>query len=250
MQSMPKNENGYVVKISENAFIDMCLSAFEAYVISKRGSRGKDSGPVEVYGQIWGHEGIVADGSSMYSVQKISIDTSAKMENDYCSFLTDALELKVNVMESLVADMEYLGDFHSHPHLQDAIEVRKEKLYRYSDEDFESSKDLCSSEIVNYRVGLVMTIAYVSKNEQPELSKRIKGDDSLLEMRLSNYRLWLKAYITYLDEESEEYEVSDKNVSLIVPCIHGLEDVFVQFGHYNNEKRKHIVKYEKDEDEE
>lgn len=229
-----KNKCGYVVKITESAFIDMCLSALEAYIVCD------SEEPFETYGQVWGHQGSMIDGRTIYTVEKMSIDTSAEGDNGSCSYESETRHVKTNFMESFFPNFEFLGDFHTHPYFQETRDVKKHKLYEFSPTDIKTVEKTDEFAGYDFRVGLVMTLAYVNTRDQLELSARIKDDPSVLEFHFSNYRIWLQAYVSY-KTPYDNVKLTKNEVSLEVPGICGIDEPFAPFGFYDHAKREHIV---------
>jgi len=121
--SRPRNTSGYIIRISEQAPVHMCLSGMEAFSAShlRRGPRIR----LETYGSLWGHEVRLPRGRTLYSVEMAAVDTSAKMENDEVRPAPAALDLKRDVMTSFWPQLEFLGDFHTHPERKAADVVRE-----------------------------------------------------------------------------------------------------------------------------
>lgn len=236
MSLTEENGAGYVVKVTESATIDMCLSALEAYSVKHIKYQKK---PWETFGLVWGHEAIMRDGRALYTIQKISIDTTAERAPGQCTADDKSLDLKFDFINSYYPDIEFLGDFHTHPYLDTPREVRQKKLYEFSDTDIDSI-EMHSDFYINYkyRVGLVMTIACVQQERQNEgkLADWI-SNNSTAEFRFNNYRIWLQAYVTYL--QGKEIKVTKENVSLEVPGLLGLHGPYTPFGFYDS-KKKHI----------
>lgn len=239
-----KNKNGYVVKITEDAFIEMCLSALEAYVVSESDGEGDKLDPVETYGQIWGNQATMRDGTTVFTIKKVTIDTSAERTPGSCSSDKEALLVKTNFVESFFPDIEFMGDFHTHPYIKNTREIKQEEYYEFSTADKKSVEKLDFFDGFPYRVGLVMTLSAVDSQEPlPTLSTRIKDDYSVIEFHFSNYRIWLQAYATYLTPYDNRKLTKD-NVWLEVPAINGLECPFGNFGYYKHTARKHVIEDE------
>lgn len=115
-QNKPKGvkRKGYVVRVHENALIQMCLSGLEAYSIwhRQKGPRTR----LETYGALWGHELSLPGGPTVYSVEMATVDTSAERTHDAVTPVWDALQLKRDVMTSFWPQYDFLGDFHTHPY--------------------------------------------------------------------------------------------------------------------------------------
>jgi len=225
------NSNGYIIRISENAVIQMCLNGLEAYSIAhKRGKRFQKH--LETLGQLWGHELELPNKKTLYCVELTSIDTSAERYQDSCEPNDEALQLKRNILTSFWPQYDFLGDFHTHPY-QNYLDVPKEKLYLFSEADFESIENRTEFwEPNNYRVGLVLTIAQMSKRSSKGFRRY---DSSTLEFTLGNYRVWLKGYVAYIDgKEIKLSEHYDDGVLLECPALTGLNMAYTEFDNYLN----------------
>ncbi|MGE5674875.1 MAG: hypothetical protein ACM3XM_13550 [Mycobacterium leprae] len=221
------NPQGYIVRISEEALIQICLSGLEAYSVHHL--RGGARLRLETYGLLWGHETLQPDGRTSYSVDTVSVDTSARMDHAEVLPRVSALELKRDLMTSFWPHLEFLGDFHSHPY-PDTAGVVEERLYRFSDNDrdaIEGSPDLWRRH--GYRVGLVLTVGALKR-----ASRRPHRwlDSGTVEFTLGNYRLWLKAYVTYEEEAGGLKLTTDDepNLALDCPALMGLRREHTPFG--------------------
>lgn len=109
------NPDGYVVKVSEAALAQICLNGLEAYVIGGNGPKGRTN-LLETYGLLWGHEVSLPDGKTLYSIEFMSVDTSAATTRN--SFLPNpsALHMKTDIISSFWPQYEFIGDFHTHPY--------------------------------------------------------------------------------------------------------------------------------------
>lgn len=225
---MGYNENGYIIRISEDAMIQMCLSGLEAYTIIHKES-GKKRNKLETYGQVWGHEVRLPDNKSLYCVEMLSIDTSAVRDRDSVDYSDDSLKLKRDIMSSFWPQYDFLGDFHTHPY-NHYKEVVDNQWYQFSEADYESIEE-CSKywKDYNYRVGIVLSIAYMKKKSDKQ-SEWI--DNSTIEFTLGNYRFWIKGYVAYDDEKGELKltEHKDEEVILECPSITGLVGEYCEFG--------------------
>lgn len=95
-----KNEEGYIVRISENALISLILNGLEAYaVFHKNITKGKRKG-LETYGSIFGYETIIADGRTLYSIEFANVDTSSHQKPNEVSYNEKSIELKCETLKS------------------------------------------------------------------------------------------------------------------------------------------------------
>lgn len=83
-----------------------------------------------------------------------------------------------------------------------------------------------------------MTIALLGK-ASPRLARQVSS--SALEFTASNYRFWLKAYVTHLDEDEEELEfAADDEVELHCTSWMGIRPI-TPFG---RAKRGRMIKHQ------
>lgn len=218
-----RNPNGYAIRLSEPALIYLCQAGLEAYSVQHRGKR-----ELETYGLLWGHEGQMQDGRTLFAIDMATVDTSAKMKKDEVTPNDDALVLKQDMMTSYWPHLKFLGDFHTHPY-QSADEVVAAKLYEFSEADRESIEEHADFwGGYGYRVGLVLTIALL-KRRSSRLDRWLP--DGTLEFTLSNYRFWLKGYVAYDDGTGLRLTThEDKQVLLDCPSLLGLQGEYTTFG--------------------
>lgn len=221
-----KHEPGYVVRISEQALIQLCLSGLEAYSVShlRKGAKLR----LETYGMLWGHGAIMPDHRTLYAVEMVSVDTSARMDHSTVHRSEHALELKRDLMTSFWPQLEFLGDFHTHPYPR-GTHVVGERLYEFSDTD---RNDIVENAAYwrrhGYRIGLVLTIMALHR-----ASSRTQRwlEDSAIEFTLGNYRLWLQAYVAFDHEGGLRLsEDGDTRVLLDCPAVMGLQGEYTKFG--------------------
>lgn len=111
------NQHGYIVRVSENSLIQMCLNGIEAYVVKHKQGKGKKSkNMIETYGLLWGHQINQPDKKTLYCVEMVSIDTSAVRDTNSVIPRKLALRLKKDLLTSFWPQYEFLGDFHTHPY--------------------------------------------------------------------------------------------------------------------------------------
>lgn len=220
------NTSGYVVRMSECALVQLCLSGLEAYVVP-HGSRHRNDS-VETYGLLWGHESKLADGRTLYSVELATTDTSAAMAPGSFTPKDEALILKSGIVQSYWPQFGFLGDFHSHPYasLQEVDDVRG---YEFSEPDFRRIERFPEYWIERgYRIGLALTIAAMKKSGSASDNW---VQPNTVRFTLANLRLWLKAYIAFADGGSVHLTDHDnKNVLLDVPAILGLNGEYSPSG--------------------
>lgn len=240
-------DKDYYVKISEDALIQLILNGLEAYSVSHLGKK-KAKTRLETYGLLWGHEIHLPNNTgTLYSIELISIDTSAKRGRNYCNYNDSALELKRDIMTSFWPHYDFLGDVHTHPY-RNYKTVEKKNLYEFSKDDIRDLEDNSDDwKKYNYRVGLVLTIAQMLRGSTKG-TKYLKNN--LIEFTLGNYRLWIKCYIV-LYEDTEENEDGGKKCTLkvskhdeenvILDCPALAPGIMTEFTSFGRGKRgKHI----------
>lgn len=228
------NENGYIIRISENALIQMCLNGLEAYLIKHRVGARKSS-KLETFGLLWGNEITLPNRKTLYSVDMLSIDTSAEMGKATCDPKDEALELKRDLMTSFWPQYDFIGDFHTHP-WNHYSEVVKDKLYEFSETDYESIEERPEFwEKHNYRVGLVLTVSTMERisNKDPEWI-----DNCTLEFTFRNYRMYLRGCVTWSSGNGIEVSRNDDNVILDCPALIGLVGEYSDFGKHSGSRSR------------
>lgn len=221
-----RNEQGYVIRVAENALIQLVQNGLEAYSVKhhRRGPRIR----LETYGLLWGHETTLPDGRTFYAIEMVNVDTSAEMEPDACLPSDEALGLKRDLMTSFWPQFDFLGDFHTHPY--DSIaEVNEIRGWCFSEVDQDHITDHAPFwRRHGYRVGLVLTIARMGRASGRDHQWL---DTSTIEFTLGNYRMWLKAYV--VAEAGGQLVVSadaDPYVLLDCPALVGLNGEYTRFG--------------------
>jgi hypothetical protein len=131
---MGRVNNNYYIRISENALIQLVLNGLEAYSVYHQGKKRAET-RLETYGLLWGHETHLPNNNGiLYSIELISVDTSAERAHSFCSPNDSALQLKRDIMTSFLPHYDFLGDFHTHPYKK-YTDVTKNKCYNYSADD-------------------------------------------------------------------------------------------------------------------
>lgn len=201
-----KLDRDYFVRISEDALIQLVLNGLEAYSVHHLGNE-KAKTLLETYGLLWGHEIRLPETNNIhYSIELISIDTSAKRGRNSCNYNDSALELKRHILTSNWPHYDFLGDVHTHPYKDYKI-VEANKYYNFSKDDIEDLEENSKKwKNHNYRVGLVLTIAQMQKAGRKE-TKYLKPN--LIEFTLGDYRLWIKCYVI-LNEDTIKNEGDGK----------------------------------------
>ena len=201
--------------------MQMCIGALEAYLVRHGGNTGGKT-RLETYGSLFGNEVELPDGKTFYSIEFFSVDTSAEMSRDSVVPNWKASELKAALLTSFFPQYSFMGDFHTHPYSMSYRDIRNQKLYRYSEQDFARVERDPKNWIQHgYRVGLVLTISRLKKNPKVRLNTQI--DLGTTEFTLGQFRLWLKAYVAYLDEDQKHLQFADGgDVMIRCPSLEGL----------------------------
>ncbi|HYF76068.1 MAG TPA: hypothetical protein VD973_02960 [Symbiobacteriaceae bacterium] len=219
------NQTGYVIRIEEPALIQLCLAGLEAYSVAhlREGPRIQ----LETYGTLWGHKVDLPDGRPLYSVQMATTDTSARMARSSVETAEGSLELKRDLMTSFWPQLEFLGDFHTHPY-RHPEEVGPEQ-YSFSKGDREDIEDRSDFWLRHgYRVGLVLTIAQLKRASSRDHRWL---EENTIEFTLGNYRMWLKAYVVSdCDGRLSVSADDDPDVLLDCPALVGLQGEYTPFG--------------------
>lgn len=235
----PRNPNGYYVRLSEDALVQLVLAGLEAYCVDHAHDGRRRSG-VETYGSLWGHQvRSGAHGPTIYCVEQVGIDTSAERDRWSVHPSSEALTLKRQVMESLWPQYDFLGDVHTHPfgHMSEVSATER----GFSEIDID---DIVSHsaywEDHGYRVGMVMSIAWMKRaTADPKIEIL---DASTVRFTLRNLRMWLKAYVAHLEVEGmPDLVVTDESVVLDCPALTGLNLHYGPMGKVaTGRKRKYV----------
>lgn len=211
-----------VVSISEQAFFSIITSALEAYKIEHVMANGDSAAHVETFGHLWGYYQQGIGGQTMHRV--VWADTSTAVERDQksVSYTDEALELKQEFIWNFFPEVDFLGDYHSHPYsravddIKTELELERRKLYQFSDGDFRSVK-ASHDNAVDYRVGLVATVFERDKRVNRSV-KRLDGE-SCIRFQYRNMTIWLKAYVWGSNDNDTYRRKSDSMVRLLCPIL-------------------------------
>ena len=223
------NPFGYVIRISEQAFIQMCLAGLEAYSVSHRDNPGHKTG-LETYGLLFGHEVEMSNKQTLYSVELATVDTSAWRTRTGVTPNMSALNLKRDFMTSFFPQHDFLGNFHSHPYAASYREIVKGNWHTLSPTDREHVEGDSSDYLARhgYRIAIVLTVTLLEKIDK---KKHKPLDSSTVAFTLGNYRLLLKAYATSFDDAEECMAiVKDDEIRLDCPAVLGMVEEYTEFG--------------------
>lgn len=213
-----------LVSISEHAFFSIVTSALEAYRLEHSIKGGGVSSCVETFGHLWGYEASDALGLAVvYRVVWADTSTAVERDRGSISYQDAAYELKESFVSNFFPEVSCLGDFHSHPYdlsndnVKTELEVERKYLYRFSNGDFSSVKHLQGEGLVNYRVGLVVTV-YERDGNKKRSMKKLDGE-SCVRFQYGNTTIWMKAYVWQGDIYNGFRRKADKMVRLICPSL-------------------------------
>lgn len=212
----------YIVSLSEQAFFTLISSALEAYEIKHAGGRAFDKAEnrLETYGNLWGYEANTKRQETVLHISLADVDTSAVRQKDSVTPITETFHMKENLVDWLRPELEYLGDFHSHPYdeendgVKSTREIEKEKFYAFSDADFERVPQLGPDRRKTYRVGLVATLFRGSKELRRRSQYIDEENGSCIRFAYEDFTIWLQCHVF-----EKRRAVADSKVVLLCPAI-------------------------------
>ncbi len=127
-------------------------------------------------------------------------------------------------MKSNWPHYDFLGDVHTHPY-KNYKTVETNKYYNFSRDDIEDlEKNSKYWGEMNYRVGLVLTIAQMHKRSN-KCAEYPKNKNNLIEFTLEDYRLWIRCYIILRECTKENEKDEKKTVFKVSP--HEAKNVYL-----------------------
>lgn len=224
------------VSVSEDCLIQIVLSGLEAYEVRHATAKSAGKHRLETYGLLWGNRSDLPDKRPYYSVQMMSVDTSARRTANDVTPSDAAINLKRDLITGHWPARQLLGDFHTHPwdpSEADWRTVQKQGLYEFSEQDRDRLTGADNPWLKRgYRVGLVLTITHLKGPSTIEPS-RLPRDPSALQFALGEYRLWLKAFVARPTKTGLSVSTAtDGSVWLDCPALLGLD------GAYHDELRR------------
>lgn len=210
-----------IVSLSDSAFFSIVTSALEAYSVCHQDSTEDEHVPVETYGNLWGYQASTKRKESVLHVVLADSDVSAKRESDSVSPAEDAFCLKRDFADSFFPELEYLGDFHSHPYVESEVEtdlaLQRNSFHEQSSED---------QRLAKYQLGLgkpyrIQLIATVFERPKPvnRTSGHLGDDLSCIRFQYDKRTIWIKAYAYRINEkDGTSRKVNKDNIALICPC--------------------------------
>jgi hypothetical protein len=210
-----------LVSISDQVFFSMVTASLEAYKVRHTAVIPSDHEPVETYGNIWGYITKKKPNLSVIRAVFADVDTSADRYNDSAVPKTEAFELKRDFVNTYLPELEYIGDFHSHPYsfngsdkVRSVPELERYNFYNFSKNDVAFYKNLQKTEGRNFKVAFAVTVY--------EMDKKVTRQNcyldnfSCIRFMYDKIAIYIKTY-AYI--KSDGSRVPSKNVALQCPTI-------------------------------
>lgn len=210
-----------IISLSDSAFFTIVTSALEAYKICQPGTPEDEHVPLETYGNLWGYQVQTKRRESLLHVVHADSDVSAARESDCVTPAAEAFNLKCDFADQFFPELEYLGDFHSHPwhtgEIKTELELQRQKLYEQSPADHKHAK-LLQEYGRPYRLQIIATIF-----ERSDMVNRKSGhlaeDRSCIRFQYDKKTVWIKAYAYRLNtNDNTSRKVNKDSIALICPC--------------------------------
>lgn len=210
----------HIVSLSEPAFFSIVAAALEAYEIARVNSVATPHVPLESYGNLWGYQARSKRNERVLHISMADVETSADCQTGSVQPQDGSFILKQDLIDRFRPELEYLGDFHSHPYdlkndkLKSALEVERGGYYRFSNGDREHVKNL--KETRNYRVGLVTTVFKLAQGvrRKDEYVRTDTENYSCIRFSYDDFTIWIKAHV-YADKNA----IDDQRIALLCPTI-------------------------------
>lgn len=205
----------YIASLSEHAFFTIVTSALEAYRVSHPNNENEEHIPKETYGNLWGYQAKSKRKETVFHISFADVDIAADRQPGSVKPHPESFQIKEHFVDTFKPEVEYMGDFHSHPYdlkndkVRSVLSVEREDLCSFSDADHEHVKHLKKTR--KYRVGLVATVLETAK---PRESKHV-GSTSYNCIRFSydKFTIWIKCYLY-----DGKKMVDESDVSLLCPA--------------------------------
>lgn len=210
----------HVVSLSETAFLTIVSAALEAFEISHTNTTAVPHVPVETHGNLWGYETYSKRGERILHVSIADVSTSADRGAGFVQPKDGAFELKQALIVRFKPELEYLGDFHSHPYdftndkIKTVLEVERGEYFRFSPGDLQDAKMLKASR--NYRVGIVTTVFRAEKKvHRNDQYVRLETEHySCIRFSYDKFTIWIKAHVF-----AEKNAIGDQKIVLLCPAV-------------------------------
>ena len=150
------------------------------------------------------------------------VDTSATRTPSHVVSLDQALQLKKDFADTYFPELEYLGDFHSHPYetkdVKTELAVERKTLQERSSADTAWVKDIQKTEST-HRLSLITTI-FERDNPVARQEGHVNGDRSCLRFRYDSMTVWIKVYVFQMSQTDRKHrKVACKKVAVVCPSI-------------------------------
>jgi len=210
----------HIVSLSEHAFFSIAAAALEAYEIARVSSQASPHVPIESYGNLWGYEAKSSRGERVLHISMADIEMSADCGPGSAQPQDESFKLKRNLIDRFRPELEYLGDFHSHPYdlvnddVKSALEVERQTYYRFSPSDFVHAKALKATR--DYRVGIVTTVFKLANGfrRKDEYVRTDTENYSCIRFSYDDFTIWIKAHVY-----AEKNAIDDQRIALLCPAI-------------------------------
>lgn len=208
-----------MIHVSDQAFMTILLSGLEAYKVAlaedEEQSDAVEQVPMEFFGHLFG-TCTVREGGKYFSVEHVSIDSTALQGDVGVRPNPHSLMLKDALINFCWPHYQYLGYVHSHPY-ESAKEMQSNKGFLLSDED----KEYCDA---YDDILLLMSIGKLTYPPEGEPCF-YKDKSNVLKLEIANFRILLSAYPVDLSEEDEECDddetgvfIDDEKENIILDC--------------------------------
>ncbi|WP_200376081.1 hypothetical protein [Thiocystis violacea] len=212
--------NYYIVSISDQAFFTIITSALEAYKVSHSEHKMEKHIPIETYGNLRGYQSKTKRNESVYRILLADVDTSATRKPKTVRPQQESFSIKEEFVDYFYPELEYIGDFHSHPYdfendkVDNVLQLERMKLYCFSNSDFEHVKYLQKKKNRKYRLGIVATVFEMPNAILRKNAHIGKEDLSCIRFMHDNLAIWIKAYVF-----TNKKQIADTEIALACPSL-------------------------------
>lgn len=217
----------HLVILSEQAFFTIVTAALECY----ENPPGNSELPVETYGLLWGHEGRSRRNERILKIQMAGASISADGKADSVEPHDRALDVQRFVIDSYIPELEYLGDFHSHPWDAEADGIKSDleiqrKFLKMSPEDVacvrhihQKHKETGDADF-SHRLSLITSVFKHPNGIARTTGHISEGDRSCIRFCHAGLTIWIQAYAWEIsDTEVGWRKVQQRTVELICPSL-------------------------------
>ncbi|WP_243439385.1 hypothetical protein [Fundidesulfovibrio soli] len=230
--SPKRNLNGYIVSVSEVAFIETILSAYEAYTVNhitpiqgnaNRYMRRKE---VETHGSLFGNFSTGPNGETLCTINFVSADTSAVQGQGGVEPNLECMDMKHSFVQECWPYYKRVGSFHTHPYSTDERnDVTIDGLYDLSHDDREyiriNSRKL--SGFGNYIEIVVAVTEYINKLNRVA----VQACSNTVRYDYGKFRFWMSAYCCFEENGTlRATDLKDTSVHLVCPAALGQTMIF------------------------